>query len=252
MYKVMLVDDESWMLKTAERIFPWEEYGFQICYAFTDARQALEIIEKNHTDVLLLDICMPGISGIEMLERIRKFNKKVKIIILSGYSKFEFAQAAIKYDVFEYCLKPLSEDVAIDVITRLKDLLDQENGVFDNFSANNAIENVRFNEMLKYINLYYREKLYLSDLAEKFEINLTYCCLLFKKHFNCSFNAYITDCRMKQATILLKESKMEIDQIAEYLSYDYVYFNKLFKKKFNKTPRQFRVECMNAENNYEK
>lgn len=252
MYKVMLVDDEQWMLRTIEKIFHWEQYGFEVCFSMTDALLALETIKQNQIDVLLLDICMPELSGIEMLEKIREFNKKVKIVILSGYSKFEFAQSAIKYDVFEYCLKPLSEDTAMEVITRLKEVLDQENGVFEEFSANNAIENVRFHEMMKYINQHYREKLYLNELAEKFGINMTYCCLLFKKHFQCGFNTYITDFRMNQATFLLKESKMDINDIAEYLNYDYVYFNKLFKKKFNKTPRQYRADVINKRDENEK
>ncbi|MBP3360721.1 MAG: response regulator [Clostridia bacterium] len=251
MYQVMIVDDEQWSIKMSEKLFHWEEYGFNIAYKFTDARKALDAIRDNHVDVLLIDIRMPGISGLEAMEEIRKTNSRLKIIILSGYSLFEFAQAAIKLDVFEYCLKPLSEDKAIEVITRLKERLDQENGIFDSLTASNAIENVRFNEMIKYINSHYREKLYLNELAENFEINLTYCCFLFKKYYNCGFNAYLTDYKMKQAAHLLRESKMDIDRIAEYLNYDYVYFNKLFKKHFDKTPRQYRAEHMKTVSSHE-
>lgn len=249
MYKVMLVDDEKWMLKTAERIFHWEDYGFLVCHQFTDAQQALEALKENSVDVLVLDICMPGLSGIDMLEKIRRFNKQLKIIILSGYSRFEFAQAAIKYDVFEYCLKPISEATATEVVSRLKEVLDSENASLNiqDDKSSVVIENIRFNEMIKYINLHYCEKLYLNELTEKFKINLTYCCLLFKKHFGCTFNTYITEYRMKQAVVMLTEEKLDIDEIAEYLNYDYVYFNKLFKKKFGKTPRQFRIESMNGE-----
>ena len=252
MYRVMLVDDEIWSLKTSAKLFRWEEYGFEVAYSYTDAKQALETLKNEHIDVLLLDMCMPGISGTDMLKLVREYNKKVKIVILSGYSRFEFAQTAIKYDVFEYCLKPLSEFDATDVITRLKEVLDSETGAVDKINADNAIENIKFNEMIKYINKHYREKLYLSELAGKFDINLTYCCYLFKKYFNCGFTDYVLDYRMRQAVILLTESKMNIDKIAEYLNYDYVYFNKLFKKYFNKTPRQYRVDYIKADNGDEK
>lgn len=245
MYDVVLVDDEEWSLKTSRVLFHWDEYGFRIILATTDPNKALEVLKTKHVDVLLLDLCMPRLSGIEMLKEIRNNGNHAKVVILSGYSNFEFAQTAITYNVFEYCLKPLSENKAIEVITRLKEELDRENGVYENLVAYNEIENVSFNKMIKYIDQCYTEKLYLNELADKFGINLTYCCYLFKKHFDCGFNIYVTNVKMKKAAKMLCEDKMNIDEIASYLNYEYVYFNKLFKKYYNKTPRQYRIEYIN-------
>lgn len=246
MYNVILVDDEDWSLKVSRKMFHWEEYGFEIILSTTKQAKALEYLETEKVDVVLLDMCMPGLSGEQMMNEIRKRNKNVKIVVLSGYSSFSYAQSAIDHNVFSYCLKPISEDKAQDVITRLKETLDHENpDIEHNLPKKVDIENYKFDKLIKYIDHHCNEKLYLNDLVKKFDINLTYCCHLFKKHFNMSFNEYVTNLKMSKAAGLIQNGNMEIDEIADYLNYEYVYFCKLFKKHFDKTPRQYRIEYIN-------
>ncbi|MBE7023512.1 MAG: response regulator [Ruminococcaceae bacterium] len=246
MYNVILVDDEAWSLNVSMKLFPWNEYGFEVRLATTKQSEALDYLDKALVDVILLDMCMPGISGEKMLKEIRRRNKKVKIVVLSGYSIFEYAQSAIDYGVFSYCLKPITEEKAQEVIIRLKESLDKENSVSDIITKpEKEIENRKFHQLIQYVENHYTERLYLNELTEKFELNLTYCCQLFKKHFNMGFNEYVTEMKMKAAVELIKNTNMEMDEIAEYLNYEYVYFCKLFKKKFNKTPRQYRIDTLN-------
>ncbi len=244
MYHVLLIDDEEWSLKVSNTIFPWEEYGFEVAFVTDRQEEALEFIDTHKIDVIVLDMCMPGMSGENMLKEIRN-RTGAKIVILSGYSLFTYAQHAIDYGVFAYCLKPINEEKARSVTARLKKALDSENNHSETIEHKPEIENYKFSNLVKYIETHYREKLYLNSLAKKFDINLTYCCQLFNKHFNMSFSDYVTDFKMKKAQDMIEYENMEIDEIADELNYDYVYFCKLFKKHFNKTPRQYRKECMN-------
>ena len=246
MYNIILVDDEEWSLNVSKKLFHWEEYGFNILLSTTDQQEALECLDMHKVDVILLDMCMPGLSGEEMMAEIRKRSQKIKIVILSGYSYFSYAQKAIDFNVFAYLLKPLSEKKAQETIIRLKESLDGENkSVSKKIVKKSRIENLKFDKLIRYIDTHYNEKLYLNELVEKFDINMTYCCALFIKHFDMGFNEYVTTIKMNKAAELLINTDKEIDEIAEYLNYEYVYFGKLFKKYFNKTPRQYRIDFIN-------
>lgn len=246
MYNAILIDDDEWSLKVSKKMFHWEEYGIDVILSTTDQITALDCLDTNKVDVILLDMSMPGLSGEEMLREIRKRNKKAKIIILSGYSIFQYAQKAIDYNVFTYCVKPISEEKAQEVMNRLKKELDEGNPYLENeIMHRSEIENPRFDKLVKYINNHYDEKLYLNELVDKFGINMTYCCYLFKKHFNMGFVEYVTDIKMKKAADMLINTNKEIDEIADSLNYEYVYFCKIFKKYFGKTPRNFRATSMN-------
>ena len=246
MYSVILVDDEEWSLKLSMKLFQWENFGFSVKFTTTSQQKALEYLAVSPVDVILLDMRMPGMSGEEMLKEIRSLNKTAKIVILSGFSVFEYAKSAIDYGVFAYYLKPLTEEKAEELIIRLKDSLD-ENNMATNISSRPKIniENKKFHQLIKYIEVHHKEKLYLNELSEKFGLNLTYCCHLFKKHFNMGFNEFVTELKMKSAAELITTTDMSIEMIAEQLNYEYVYFGKLFKKKFGVSPRQYRIDSLN-------
>ena len=80
----------------------------------------------------------------------------------------------------------------------------------------------------------------LNELAEMFDLNVTFCCSLFNKNLGCSFMEYCAKLKMEKAAEMIKDGEMDIYRIAEYLNYDYFYFNKLFKKHYGMTPRRYR------------
>ena len=239
MYKVILVDDEKIALDMLEQSFKWKDYGFQITGVFTDAQSALKRIKELSADVVFTDIEMPAMNGLDFASEVRKSVPGAKIIILSAYDKFSYAQQAISIGVFEYLLKPITEERAEDLLLKLKVQLDKDNGVYSEIDDSYGIKNVRFKTMIEYINNNYMKKLSLSELADMFNLNVTFCCSLFNKNFNCTFIEYCTKLRMKKAAELIKDGEMNVYQIAEYLNYDYIYFNKLFKKHYGMTPRRY-------------
>lgn len=240
MYKVVLVDDEKSSLDMLLQSFKWEAYGFKVSGTFTDTRTALKHIKKFGADVVFTDIEMPDFNGLDFAAEVRSSFPNAKIVILSAYDKFSYAQKAISIKVFEYCLKPINKDIAEDIIIKLKVELDKDNGIYSEFKDSYGIKNVKFKNMIDYINENYMKKLYLNELAEMFDLNITFCCSLFNKNLGCSFMEYCAKLKMEKAAELIKDGEMDIYEIAEFLNYDYFYFNKLFKKHYGMTPRRYR------------
>lgn len=126
MYKLILVDDEEEVRKGMLKKIKWEEHGFLVVGEAENGREALEIAEKVQPDVVVTDIKMPFMDGIVLSEELRKEYPSISILILTGFDEFAYAQKAIKLNVFEYVLKPVSSIEFIEVLSKLKGYLDEE------------------------------------------------------------------------------------------------------------------------------
>ncbi|MCR5031703.1 MAG: response regulator transcription factor [Lachnospiraceae bacterium] len=126
MYSVLIADDEKIIRQGLHYIIDWKQAGFDIIGEASDGTQALDLILKKEPDVVLLDIKMPGLSGLEVIRRAREAHYPGKVIILSGYSDFKFAQEAIRYDVKFYLTKPIDEAELESDLKELYVQLDEE------------------------------------------------------------------------------------------------------------------------------
>lgn len=135
MYKVMLVDDEKLILQGLKNIINWSDLGQEVVHLAETGIEALEKFEHEPVDIVITDINMPGLTGLELIKSIKKLNKEVKFIILSGYDEFSYAKEAIKYGVENYILKPVNEDeleeALIEVGNKIKEKKRKENDIFD-------------------------------------------------------------------------------------------------------------------------
>ncbi|UOQ49867.1 response regulator [Gracilibacillus caseinilyticus] len=127
MYRVVLVDDDALVIEFLRRMIPWEQYGFEVMASFKDSQQALAYLENNSFDVLITDIGMPRLNGIELISQLRKQNIASYNIILSCHDEFRFAQQALKLEAYDYILKEsMEEEHLIAVLEQLKDTIDQD------------------------------------------------------------------------------------------------------------------------------
>ena len=127
MYRLVIVEDEIVTRQGMERYFDWKRYGFEVVNAFPDGMEALAWIKNNACDVVITDIMMSRLDGLELAARLRQTRPEIKVIILSGYSTFDYAKQAIQNKVVEYLLKPIDEDDLARVLQKLKKQLDEEN-----------------------------------------------------------------------------------------------------------------------------
>lgn len=126
MWKLLIADDEPKIRKGIRRIINWEQYGICDIVEAEDGEQALEIIQNNNINIMLLDINMPFLNGIQLLEKIQQIDSRISIIIISGYDEFSYAQKALKYNVLEYILKPVNKNELENVIRKALDKIEKD------------------------------------------------------------------------------------------------------------------------------
>ncbi|MFI3212427.1 MAG: response regulator [Eubacteriales bacterium] len=126
MYTLLIVDDEDNIRKALKHAVDWHELGFQILADVSNGIEAMDYIEKYDIDLLLTDIKMPIMGGIELARAAREIRPSMQIVFLSGHDEFDFAKQAIKYNILEYLLKPITEEQIIREFSNIKRKLDEK------------------------------------------------------------------------------------------------------------------------------
>ncbi|NSB12535.1 response regulator transcription factor [Clostridium beijerinckii] len=122
MIKVLIVDDEPFIRQGLKILINWEQYGYEIVGEASNGLEAIKELETKEIDLIIADIKMPEMNGLELIEYVRgNMLKEVKFIVLSGYYEFEYAKKAIKCNVTDYILKPIQKDELIKVLCTFKD-----------------------------------------------------------------------------------------------------------------------------------
>lgn len=125
-WKVLLLDDEAYMLDMLKMMIQWDFYGFELVGAACSAGEAMSLYYEKHPDIIITDICMDGVNGIEFLNKVRLQDARVKFIILSAYDRFEYAQKALKLNVDGYLLKPVSTEELLNQLLEIQKKLEQD------------------------------------------------------------------------------------------------------------------------------
>jgi len=142
MYRVLIVDDEPWVAYGISKLIQWGELGFTVMEQTHDGLTAISMIEQFQPEVVISDIRMPGLDGIELLREIRERELDTAVIFVSGYSEFEYAQQAVKLGAFDYLLKQIDRGALTETVARLKEKLDakQRNNVDPDILLNDLFD----------------------------------------------------------------------------------------------------------------
>ncbi len=131
-YKVLLIDDEPWILYGMKKLVNWEAFGFEVTEEASNGIQALDIIRQGEVDAAFSDIRMPGLDGMQLIEEIHKKKLHIKVVLVSGYGEFAYAKKAIQCGVSDYLLKQVKKEDLENVLRRLKSELDKEQETLGN------------------------------------------------------------------------------------------------------------------------
>lgn len=125
-YKVILVDDEIEAIQAMEHKMDWDGLGFEVSGSATNGVKALELVENIQPDVVITDIKMPYMNGLELAQKLNNDYPNIHIIIFTGFDEFEYAKEAVHLEIEEYMLKPVNAVELSDCMERLKETLNRE------------------------------------------------------------------------------------------------------------------------------
>jgi two-component system, response regulator YesN len=246
-YKVVLVDDDVIVIEFLKKVIPWQDYGFQVVANFQDSSDALVFMLENPYDVLITDIGMPKLNGIELIEQLKKSNINSYNVILSCHDEFTFAQQAIKLEAYDYILKESMEETIINaLLERLKNKLDQERHTNNqHVKVTKFLERTtRNDDLLKaqnYVQTHLCEKISLTEVAAHLHLNSSYFSRMYKKETGEGFVEYVTRVKMEKALELLDQSIKSVEQIAYELGFESKsYFLKTFKRFYGVSPKSYK------------
>lgn len=131
MFNVQIVDDEPIIRKGIERMLDWNSLGFDIVCMAQNGKQALEQLEVEQVDVIITDIEMPIMNGLDFIREMRDQEGKTgsanrEVVVLTAYEDFEYARTAIKYGIVEYVLKPVDIEEMTQILIRLRERLEEK------------------------------------------------------------------------------------------------------------------------------
>lgn len=242
MYKAIIIDDEPWTILDIEQTFALKDMGFEIIGSFRSPLKALPAIMSKKPELIITDIRMPGMTGLELIQKVRAQHLNCEFIIVSGYNDFAYAKEAIAYGVTGYCLKPLDPAETAACLERARTALNRCSVL----PSDSPYIDDTFERILNHMNTHFPEKLSLKSLAAAFDLNPNYCCTLFTKYLGKTFSQHLTELRITEAQSLLKTTAHSLEKIAQMVGYnDYFYFSKVFKKHCSYSPKEYRRQFYN-------
>jgi len=239
MYRLIIVDDEEKIAEGVASLFPWEEMGFQVERVFSKGTEALDYMKSHPVDVLVSDIEMPGLNGIELCAQTQDMG--VKVVFISSYQNYEYFRSAILYHVEDYLLKPLKFEELKKCFTKIKTKLDSENCQ----ELENTVQNATYyekviQEIKSYVDGNYRD-CSLENAAAHVNLSAGYLSKIFKLKSGTGFQDYLLEVRMKKACELLDDIHFKSYEVAYYVGYDNPKnFSRAFKAHYGKSPKEYR------------
>lgn len=240
---IVIADDEP-TIREGLASYHWDRLGYQVAGKAKNGEEALRLVQTLHPDVLLTDIKMPFMDGIELIKKVRESNCDCKIILLSGYKDFEYARSAIQYGVSNYLLKPFEFDEFESVMINIRDTLNKDRYPSNekntmHMDTHNLSYSIR--EAINYISKEFGNKITLDTVSNYVHLNASYFSTLFKQETKMNFVDYLKKYRMEEAKKLLVTSDMKVFEIAVQIGIKNPnYFTEVFKEYTGLSPLEFR------------
>ena len=241
--RVLLVDDEIMIREGFKRLFDWEAHDCEVVGEAADGMEAIAQIDTLRPDIVIMDINIPIMNGLKVIQLSRIKHPDTAFIIVSGYDDFSYCREALRLQITDYILKPVNYEEFGSCIDNLKISL-FEHRVSDTSEPEKQEERT-IAGITRYLQEHLSEEMSLSVLAEEFHLNPQYISQLFRNEIGVNFLAYLTSIRMEKAKKLLLSTSLSVTEVADQSGYgDYRVFTKVFKKSEGVTPSQYRRDFL--------
>lgn len=247
MFRLVIADDEETIRNGLKKLIESYNIGIKIVAMAEDGEEAISIIKEHKPEIILMDINMPFVNGLESIEKVKNLVPNSKIIIISGYDKFDYAKKALELGVFNYLLKPINyrdfKDVLLKAIDSYKERMWEISQLNDKSNILEKPKDVP-NESIEYIKKSFTNKdLSLKSVAEDLFISQSYLTKVIKDKTGSSFTDYLNKLRIDMAINLLlnKEVNYSIKEISDMVGYNSQhYFSRAFKNYMGMSPIQYK------------
>ncbi|XME02244.1 response regulator [Lachnospiraceae bacterium C1.1] len=253
--RLLIADDEE-MIRSGLLSLDWKSIGIDEVYSASNGLEAADLIGSEKIDIVIFDIRMPGMTGIELAKYVKEKSLDTAVILLTGFSEFEYAREALRLGVYEYLLKPLRPKEILEAVQKVKLSLEQERykidlvrkyedtpGIYDiNSQLLNYFSDLSAltSEIMNEIALNFHEAISLGQLAEEYHFSENYLSKKIKKDAGVSFANILMAVRLTEAVNLLLKGE-KIQKVCENTGFtDSKYFSQVFRKYINESPSEFK------------
>jgi two-component system response regulator YesN len=260
-YRAVLADDERWIVELLRTLIPWRRLGVAIAGEAQSGPSALELCRSTECHLLVTDVRMPGMDGLELIEAVRVELPRLQCIVVSGYDDFAYARRALRLGVLDYLLKPLDaaelersvrrslarlevmraeQDERQELYRRLKKL---EALAADDAAGPGelAVTDWRIQRAVGYLEENLSRSPSLREVAEACHLSPSYFSEKFKETLGIGFGRYLAGVRKRRAAVLLANQELKCREIAEMLGFsNQNYFSRFFRREFGCSPEEYR------------
>ncbi|MEC0371796.1 response regulator [Paenibacillus chibensis] len=245
MWKVLLVEDETFVRESVKEIIRWEEMGFTLAGEASNGMEALPMIKEDPPDLVLCDIVMPQMDGLELLQETRKAGIASKFVMLTCIGDFESMRRAMEYGASNYILKlSMSVKDLRETLVKVSTELSAQRSPSERPAAatREKITHPEVNKIMDYIEQNYDKDITLKSLARYVMMGENYVSALFKKKTGETLIHYLHRTRVEKAIEYLTTTDLPVNRICQNVGFmNDNYFIKIFKRMTGVTPSQYRM-----------
>ena len=248
MLKVLVVEDEEMIRKGIVLAVDWAALDCVVVAEAANGREALEAVERYDPTLIITDLKMPEMDGIELLRRLREQGNNVCVIILTAYDSFSYAQSALRLGAVDFLLKPFHDGDLEQAVTALRRRIDS-GGQGRELPIPGLKKGDKSKYVLKamdYIGAHYNDPgISVGTIAEHLGISEGHLSHTFKKETDYTLLNYLTRYRIHKAMELLRDCRLKVSEVAEQVGYrDIPYFSATFKKLTGVSPSEYQDTCL--------
>lgn len=250
MYRVLIVEDDTALRFLCRQMKEWKEYGFAVLAEASNGKEALELLKTQSFDLIMTDIRMPFMDGLELLEKLQEMKYPAFTVLVSSYDEFEYARKGMVLGCQDFLVKPISNKKLGEVLERISHTMKEQgkqeecdellNQVLQALGV--AVDKQGFlYRLCDYLTKHMEENVTMEDAAEYMNLSKDYLGKNVKHYSGRTFPALYTFMKMEYAKQLLETESYKTYEISRILGYSSPdYFTKIFKEYTGTTPRKYR------------
>lgn len=246
MREILIADDEIHICSGIRELLKQTDDKYCLVAEANTGTEAVEKFRKFCPDIVILDVRMPGLTGLEAFEKMKAVSQHVQGIFISAHSDLPYLKGAIRNEAVDYLFKPIDPREIMNALDRADERL-RRLGIDEaepmETVSRDALAQRTVDEIKHFIRSNFTKPLTVQQIAAAAHLSAAYVCTLYKRVTGTTILQYLTEIRMDAACHLLKETDLALPVIAQKVGYqDFRYFKQLFQKSLGVSPQEFRTQ----------